>query len=168
MPTPEGVVRAAIGLGSNLGNSAALIRSGLRALDALPGTAVIACSSLWRSAPVGMVDQPDFINAVCLIDTTLDADRLMQAMLLIETSHDRVREQQGGPRTLDLDLLWYGNLTCNRPGLQLPHPRLHERAFVLLPLEEIDPMLTVSGLGPIQALIAKLPVQRIEKLINAS
>jgi 2-amino-4-hydroxy-6-hydroxymethyldihydropteridine diphosphokinase len=167
MPAPEDVVRAAIGLGSNLGNSAALIQSGFRAIGELPGTFIIARSSLWRSAPVGIVDQPDFINAVCLIDTTLDADKLLRAMLKIETGHDRVREQRGGPRTLDLDLLWYGNLVCNRHGLQLPHPRLHERAFVLMPLAEVDPVLTVPGLGTVQDLIAKLPAQRIEKLMNA-
>lgn len=165
---PEGVVRAAIGLGSNLGNSAALIQSGLRAIGELPGTCIVARSSLWRSAPVGIVDQPDFINAVCLIDTMLDADRLMRDMLQIESGHDRVREQRGGPRTLDLDLLWYGKLVCNRPGLQLPHPRLHERAFVLLPLAEIDALLTVPGIGPVQELIAKLPSQRIERLMNTS
>jgi len=111
-----------------------------------------------------MTGQPDFINAVCEIETTLPAATLMQALLGIEQAHGRKRDQPGGPRTLDLDLLLYGEMACAEPGLTLPHPRLHERAFVLYPLQEIAPAIEIPGRGRIEGLMAACTGQGIERL----
>lgn len=164
MPAPDFQVRAGVGIGSNLDDPVARVRAGMAALAQLPHTRLIVCSSLYRSAPVGLADQPDFINGVCMLETGLDARTLMTAMLGIEATHHRVRTLPGGPRTLDLDLLWYGDRICDEPGLTVPHPRLHERAFVLLPLAEIAPDMRVPGRGLVVELIATLPPQRIERL----
>ena len=157
-------MRAYVALGSNLGDSVAQLRTGARALGELPGSRLVRGSSLYRSAPVGLADQPDFINAVCEIDTSLMARDLMQALLAIETANGRVRSVPGGPRTLDLDLLLYGELVCQETGLTLPHPRLHERAFVLYPLAEITPGLGIPGHGRVEALLAGCAGQTIERL----
>ena len=142
----------------------AQVRRGARALDALPVTCGRRCSSLYRTAPVGLVDQPDFINAVCEIDTDLPAQDLLHALLEIERTHGRVRDVIGGPRTLDLDLLLYGDLVCHDASLTLPHPRLHERAFVLYPLVELAPALRIPGHGPVDKLLAACAGQAIERL----
>lgn len=155
---------AYVALGSNLNDPAAQLRSGARALGKLPGTRLVRGSSLYRSAPVGLADQPDFINAVCEIDTSLIAQDLMQALLKIETANGRVRDVPGGPRTLDLDLLLYGEMVCHEAGLTLPHPRLHERAFVLYPLVEIAPGLSIPGRGRVETLLAGCAGQTIERL----
>ena len=157
-------MRAYVALGSNLDDPAAQLRRGAHALDKLPGTRLVRGSSLYRSAPVGLADQPDFINAVCEIDTSLIAQDLMQALLKIETANGRVRDVPGGPRTLDLDLLLYGEMVCHEAGLTLPHPRLHERAFVLYPLVEIAPGLSIPGRGRVEALLAACAGQAIERL----
>ncbi len=157
-------MRAYVALGSNLDDPAAQVRAGARALDKLPGTHLVRCSSLYRTAPVGVTDQPDFINAVCALDTSTPAGALMQALLDIERAHGRQRSIPGGPRTLDLDLLLYGELTCHEPGLTLPHPRLHERAFVLYPLSEIAPGLGIPGHGRVETLLAGCAGQMIERL----
>ena len=157
-------MRAYVALGSNLGDPVAQLRTGARALGELPGSRLVRGSSLYRSAPVGLADQPDFINAVCEIDTSLMARDLIQALLAIETANGRVRSVPGGPRTLDLDLLLYGELVCQETGLTLPHPRLHERAFVLYPLAEIAPGLGIPGHGRVEALLAGCAGQTIERL----
>lgn len=158
-------VTAAVGLGSNLDDPAAQVRAGIAALDALAGSRVLACSALYRTAPVGMTAQPDFINAVCLLETSLDAALLMRALLEIERWHGRVRgAEKGGPRTLDLDLLLYGEEVLDLPEATVPHPRLHERAFVLAPLAELAPDLVVPGRGPVRALLAACAGQRVERL----
>lgn len=155
---------AYVALGSNLNDPASQLRSGARALGKLPGTRLVRGSSLYRSAPVGLADQPDFINAVCEIDTSLIAQDLMQALLKIETANGRVRDVPGGPRTLDLDLLLYGEMVCHEAGLTLPHPRLHGRAFVLYPLVEIAPGLSIPGRGRVETLLAGCAGQTIERL----
>lgn len=127
----------------------------------------MATSAFYRSAPVGVADQPDFVNCVCALDTRLDARELMRAMLDIEAAHGRVRSVPGGPRTLDLDLLLYGDRVCDEPGLTLPHPRMHERAFVLYPLRELAPDLIVPHRGRVAVLADSLPPQRIERLTDA-
>jgi len=157
-------VRAYVALGSNLDDPVAQVRAGALALGKLPGTRLVRCSSLYRTAPVGITEQPDFINAVCTIDTGLLAGALMQALLDIERAHGRQRNIQGGPRTLDLDLLLYGDRVCHEPGLTLPHPRLHERAFVLYPLSEIAPGLSIPGRGQVETLRAGCAGQAIERL----
>lgn len=157
--------RAYIALGSNLDDPIAKVRAGIRALHDLPKTRVARSSSLYRSAPVGVRDQPDFINAACSLLTDLDPDTLMQRLLAIEAQHGRARtEQRGTPRTLDLDLLLYDELVRATPELVLPHPRLHERAFVLYPLAEIDPALVVPGRGRVLELLSACSAQRVERL----
>lgn len=156
---------AAIGLGSNLDNPVAQVRAGIAALRALADSRVLACSALYRSAPVGVRAQPDFVNAVCLLETSLDGVSLMRALLKVEHRHGRVRgAEKGGPRTLDLDLLLYGEEVWDSPELTVPHPRLHERAFVLVPLAEIAPDLVIPGRGPVRALLAACAGQRVERL----
>ena len=157
-------MRAYVALGSNLDDPVAQVRGGATALGKLPGTRLVCCSSLYRTAPVGVTDQPDFINAVCEVDTSLPAVECMQSLLDIERAHGRQRNIQGGPRTLDLDLLLYGELACHEPGLTLPHPRLHERAFVLYPLSEIAPGLSIPGRGQVETLRAGCAGQAIERL----
>ena len=133
-----------IGLGSNLADPAHQIRQAVIALHRLPATRLIQCSSLYGSTPVGPADQPDFINAVAAIDTDLPALDLLHAMQVLEQQTGRVRTRHWGERTLDLDLLLYGDQQITLPELQVPHPRLAERAFVLGPLHEIAaPLLTL-------------------------
>ena len=158
--------QAYIGLGSNLGDAAGCVRAGMQALRELVQTHTVRCSSLYRSAPIGITEQPDFINAVCTCATALPADALMTQLLAIERAHGRERadEIKGGPRTLDMDLLLYGERVSDTPALSLPHPRLHQRAFVLYPLAELDPELIVPGRGHVQTLLRACPPQRVERL----
>jgi 2-amino-4-hydroxy-6-hydroxymethyldihydropteridine diphosphokinase len=138
---------ATIGLGANLDDPAAQVEYALAELDRLPHTRLVARSSLYASAPVGYVDQPDFVNAVAQVETALAPRALLAALLDIEHRHGRERSFRNAPRTLDLDLLLYGNARFHEEGLSLPHPRMHERAFVLLPLIEIAPDATIPGIG---------------------
>jgi 2-amino-4-hydroxy-6-hydroxymethyldihydropteridine diphosphokinase len=157
-------VHAFIALGSNLDDPVAQVSSAVAAIAHLPETRLTGCSSLYRTAPVGLTAQPDFINAVCAVETGLPAPDLMQALLAIERAHGRVRAIPGGPRSLDLDLLLYGDAVIRAPGLTVPHPRLHERAFVLYPLAEIAPALVVPGRGRIADLLPGCAGQGIERL----
>ncbi len=159
-------VTAYIGLGGNVGDAVRTLVSALAALDALPGTRLVAVSSAWRTAPVGGIEQADFVNAVAAIETALPAMALLEAMFAIERAHgrDRARERRWGPRTLDLDLLAHGAETIDVDGLQVPHPRMAERAFVLMPLAEIAPRLVLPGHGEIGRLIDALPPAGIERI----
>ncbi|HEX5247142.1 MAG TPA: 2-amino-4-hydroxy-6-hydroxymethyldihydropteridine diphosphokinase [Gaiellaceae bacterium] len=152
------MARAYIGLGSNLGDREATIRAALEALEAEPGTGVAAVSGLIDTEPVGVVDQPRFLNGVAALDTELSARDLLAVLLEVEQRFGRRRDASlpQGPRTLDLDLLLYGHEEIDEPGLRVPHPRLHERAFVLGPLAELAPGLEVPGKGPVQTLLARL------------
>ena len=140
-------VVATVGLGANLNDPAAQVEYALAELDRLPGTRLLARSSLFASEPVGYVDQPDFINAVAQVETSLAPHALLAALLDIEHRHGRERSFRNAPRTLDLDLLLYGNAHFHEEGLTLPHPRMHERGFVLLPLLEIAPATVIPGRG---------------------
>ncbi|WP_342315207.1 2-amino-4-hydroxy-6-hydroxymethyldihydropteridine diphosphokinase [Lysobacter sp. FW306-1B-D06B] len=155
---------AFIGLGSNLGDSIATLRAALRALDALPGTQLVRASRLYRTAAWGVTEQPDFINAVAMLRTSRAPQQLLADLLDIERHAGRHRLADGsdrwGPRTLDLDLLLYGEQRIDEPGLHVPHPRLHERAFVLVPLAEISPDARIPGVGTAaQALAGMAPAQ---------
>jgi len=132
------LINAYIGLGSNLGNREANVRSAVTHLDSWDGVRVVALSSFYETEPVGPV-QPDYINAVCAVKTTLSARQLLNALLTIEARHGRKRSIRWGPRTLDLDLLLYGDAVINERDLVVPHPHMHERRFVLEPLCEIAP-----------------------------
>jgi len=152
------VTRTFVGIGSNLGDREQLLNRAVDELRALPGTTVLAVSSFRDTAPVGITDQPRFLNGVVELETGLSAPALLDALLEIELAlgRDRSGVPRGGPRTIDLDLLLFGDARIDRPGLEIPHPRLHERGFVLEPLAELDPALEVPGKGPVEGLIAKL------------
>lgn len=152
---------AYVGLGGNLGDPVRMVRQAFDALDALPGTRCIARSRLYASAPVGKLDQPDFVNAAAKLHTTLAPQALLEALLGAEARHGRVRGERNGPRTLDLDLLLYDDVVCASDTLVLPHPRLHERAFVLLPLVDIEPRLDIPGKGAVADLARAVGDQRI-------
>lgn len=156
---------AYIGLGSNLQEPQAQIERALHGLDRLPTTHLLRCSNLYKTPPWGMLDQPDFVNAVAEIETQLEPRELLDALLALEQQAGRVREEaRWGPRVLDLDILLYANCVLNEPGLQLPHPRLHERAFVLLPFSELMPKLMISGYGTIAELLARTDVSACQIL----
>jgi 2-amino-4-hydroxy-6-hydroxymethyldihydropteridine diphosphokinase len=152
------VARAYVGVGSNLGDRRATIDRALVELDAAPSVQVVAVSTLRETAPVGYLDQPPFLNGAAALETTLAPAALLELLLDVERRLGRVRGAgpRFGPRTLDLDLLLYDDETLEEPGLVVPHPRLHERAFVLEPLAELDPSLEVPGKGRVSALLAGL------------
>jgi 2-amino-4-hydroxy-6-hydroxymethyldihydropteridine diphosphokinase len=152
------VPRAFVGLGSNLGDREATIRAAVAELQAAEGVEVVGVSSLVDTEPVGYTDQPRFLNGVAALDTGLGARTLLDLLLAVEArfGRDRASVPAQGPRTLDLDLLLYGDAQIDEPGLRVPHPRLHERPFVLEPLAELAPALDVPGKGPIQTLLAGL------------
>ena len=158
-------LRAYIGIGSNLDDPLAQVRAALQALAALPASQLSTCSPLYRSVPVGgPPGQPDYLNAVAALDTRLSADQLLRALQAIEAAQGRVRELRWGPRTLDLDILLYGDLVLDTPALTLPHPRMHLRAFVLAPLLEIVPASIIPGRGTAAAWRPAVSMQPIEKL----
>jgi len=152
------VARAFIALGSNLGDRAATIRAAVAELGDADGVEVVAVSSLEETDPVGYLDQPRFLNGAAELRTELAPRQLLELLLSVEArfGRDRSAGPRQGPRTLDLDLLLYGSERLAEPGLEVPHPRLHERLFVLRPLAELDPSLEVPGKGPIQGLLAGL------------
>lgn len=150
------MTRAAVALGSNIEEPEAQVKRAFEELEALPGTRVLARSRLHRTAPVGYVDQPDFVNACALIDTELEPRALLAELLALEQRHGRVRALPNGPRTLDLDIVLYGERTIDEPGLKVPHPRAHERAFVLVPLVEAWPEATIPGRGAARELLRQL------------
>ncbi len=154
---------AFIGLGSNLGDRAAEIDRACAEIAALPATTLVARSAHYASAPL---DAPggEYLNAVVQVRTSLAPLDLLHELQAIEARHGRLRPFAGAPRTLDLDLLLHGDLVLASDELSLPHPRLHERAFVLAPLAEIAPHLVVPGRGPITALRAAVAAQRVGKL----
>jgi 2-amino-4-hydroxy-6-hydroxymethyldihydropteridine diphosphokinase len=156
-------VDAFVALGANLWNPAGQLQDAFAAIDALPRTRLVARSALYRTAPVGGPPQPDYLNAVAHIRTTLSARALLDALLDIERAAGRVRAERNGPRVLDLDLILYGAGRTSEPGLEVPHPRLHERAFVLAPLAEIAPEHLVPDRGRVRDLLAALAGQRIER-----
>jgi 2-amino-4-hydroxy-6-hydroxymethyldihydropteridine diphosphokinase len=145
-----------IGLGSNLDNPEQQLRRALAELDDLPQTRVLQASRLYRSPPMGPADQPDYINAVAQIETGLEPQVLLEALQGIEQAHERRRERRWGPRTLDLDILLYDERQIDTPSLQVPHPGLHERAFVLYPLYELDPGLEIPGRGSLETLVGQV------------
>jgi 2-amino-4-hydroxy-6-hydroxymethyldihydropteridine diphosphokinase len=141
--------RAYIALGSNLDNPCLQVRRAVSALAALPESLQLRCSSLYHTDPVGFLDQPAFINAVAALETTLDHESLFWRLRDIETAQGRSRGVPNGPRTLDLDLLLFDDLALDSLALTLPHPRMHQRAFVLVPLAELAPDAVIPGVGPI-------------------
>jgi len=150
------MLRAYVGLGANLGGREVTLEHALALLDAVPGVEVRAVSTLRETDPVGVVDQPRFLNGAVAVDTTLSARELLDGLLAIERALGRERGERWGPRIVDLDLLLYGDEVVDEPGLRVPHPRLHERRFALEPLAELDPGLEIPGRGRVSALLAAL------------
>lgn len=157
------MVTAYIGLGANLEDPAAQVELALNELARLPESRLAARSSLYASAPVGYANQPDFINAAAALETRLSPRALLEALLGIEHRHGRNRTFRNAPRTLDLDLLLYGAAHFHEEHLTLPHPRMHERAFVLLPLLEIAPALEIPGMGRADGLLALCGNQSVHR-----
>jgi 2-amino-4-hydroxy-6-hydroxymethyldihydropteridine diphosphokinase len=155
---------AFVALGANLADPAAQVRAALAALPGLPGSRLVRASSLYRSAPVGISGQPDFVNAVAAVETEQMPHALLQALFGIEARFGRRRDFPHAPRTLDLDLLLYDAETIDTPELRVPHPRMHLRAFVLVPLLEIAPGCRIPGRGSASAWLPAACAQRIEKL----
>ena len=147
---------AFIGIGSNLGDRETHLRGALELLSAEEGIEIVAVSVLRETEPVGPVEQGPFLNGAVHVDTELRPQELLERLLDIEERLGRVRRERFGPRTIDLDLLVYGDEVLDEPGLTLPHPRLHERRFALEPLAELAPGLVLPGRGPVSALLAKL------------
>ncbi|MGZ4968823.1 MAG: 2-amino-4-hydroxy-6-hydroxymethyldihydropteridine diphosphokinase [Methylobacter sp.] len=159
------LITAYIGLGSNLENPAEQIKSARGAITRITGVQELAFSSLYHSAPMGPQDQPDYVNAVMGVETGLPPLDLLRCLQRIENDHGRVRKtERWGARTLDLDVLVYGDQVIELPDLIVPHPGLAERAFVLYPLFEIAPQLTVPGKGNIADLLAQCPMNELKRL----
>lgn len=161
-------VIAFVGLGGNLGDAAITLRDAMQALDALPDTRLLRVSQLYRTRAWGNEAQPDFINAAAMLETELSARALLDGLLGIEQEFGRTRARDGsdrwGPRILDLDLLLHGDAQIDEPGLHVPHPHLHERAFALLPLVEIAPDVVIPGRGPARAALAAMASDDIQAL----
>jgi 2-amino-4-hydroxy-6-hydroxymethyldihydropteridine diphosphokinase len=137
--------RAAIALGSNIEDPEGQVTRAFDEIASLPGTRVLARSRLHRTKPVGYANQPDFVNAMALVDTSLEPRALLDALLAIEQRHGRVRAMPNGPRTLDLDIILYGDRVIDEPGLKVPHPRAKERSFVMVPLKEVWPDVVIPS-----------------------
>jgi 2-amino-4-hydroxy-6-hydroxymethyldihydropteridine diphosphokinase len=152
---------AYVGLGANLGDARAVLTAAYAELQKLPGTRRHHCSPWFRSAPIDSTG-PDYLNAVASFDTTLSPQALLDALQRIELAHGRERPYRNAPRTLDLDVLLYGERSISTPTLTVPHPRLHERAFVLWPLAALAPDLVIPGRGPISALLPPVAGQALE------
>jgi 2-amino-4-hydroxy-6-hydroxymethyldihydropteridine diphosphokinase len=157
------VIAAYVGIGSNQGDARAHVLAACEELAHLPDTYLAARSSLYRSAPVD-APGPEYVNAVAALDTELSPAQLLDALQDLERRHGRERPYPNAPRTLDLDLLTYGDTVLASPMLTLPHPRMHQRAFVLQPLLELDPRAEVPGRGRARDLLAACAGQRIERI----
>lgn len=157
-------VQVFIALGANISQPTKQVRRAIALICLLPHTRLVQTSSFYCTAPVGYADQPDFINAVAEISTKLSATELLEALLAIESALGRERSIPNGPRTIDLDLILYGDHRINEKELIVPHPRMHERAFVLVPLTEIAPDVIIPGHGPAKALLATVTDQSLKRL----
>ncbi len=155
---------AYIGLGGNLEDPEGHLAKGFEELAALPQTSLTGRSRLYRSAPMGFLEQPDFVNAVARISTDLSPEALLDALLAIEIRHGRHREFPNAPRTLDLDILLYDAQQLSTPRLTIPHPRMGNRAFVLRPLQELAPDIDIPGQGLLSALLSQCADQRVSPL----
>ncbi|RDI99787.1 2-amino-4-hydroxy-6-hydroxymethyldihydropteridine diphosphokinase [Dyella solisilvae] len=159
------MTEAFVALGSNLGDARAQVQEAFAALARLPDTRLLAQSPLYLTPPWGVLDQPPFVNAVARLDTTLSPHALLDALLAIERAAGRVRDgQRWGPRILDLDVLYMDGVSLSDERLQLPHPRIGERAFVLLPLNDLAPSLELPGQGRVADLLARVDTTGLERL----
>jgi len=163
------MVRAYIGIGSNIEAPLSRVRAALDALAGLNATRLVAHSSLYRSSPMGPQDQPDYVNAVAALDTALEPESLLAELQAIEQAQGRTRTSaHWGPRSLDLDLLLYGDRVIDTPQLQVPHPGMHRRDFVIIPLAELDADLAIPGQGRVRDLLGRLEDHALRKLVADS
>jgi 2-amino-4-hydroxy-6-hydroxymethyldihydropteridine diphosphokinase len=158
---PGGVIPAYVAFGANLGEAVPTLRAAAAALAGRPAVGLVAGSPVYRTRPIGPPGQPDYANAVGRLETTLAADALLGVLHAVEAEFGRVRDVRWGPRTLDLDLIWYGGVERSGERLTLPHPRAHEREFVLRPLADLDPGLVLRG-RPVADWLAELDPQGVE------
>ncbi len=156
-----------IGLGSNLADPAAQVKTAIADIARLSAVQFLTSSSLYKSPPMGPQDQPDYINAVIEVQTTLSPHELLEQLQKIEQQHGRVRQRHWGERTLDLDLLVFGDIQIDDTRLQVPHPGIAQRAFVLYPLAEIAPKLVIPGLGQTSSLLKHCPVDGLIRIENS-
>ena len=152
-----------LGLGSNLDHPDWQVQTAMHEIDEIPDTGLVKVSSLYQTAPVGITDQPPFINAVVQVETTLSPHDLLGHLLAIETRHGRVRNEKNGPRTLDLDILIFNEWRIDDGTLTTPHPRMHERAFVLVPLVEIAPDVYIPGKGYAREFLAQMETAGVHR-----
>jgi 2-amino-4-hydroxy-6-hydroxymethyldihydropteridine diphosphokinase len=164
---PPWAPRVTIALGSNLGNRLENLQGGLDALFDAPGLILVAVSPVYETVPVGGPPQPDYLNAVLIAATTLPAHAVLERCHGVEAVFGRVRDEVWGPRTLDLDIIVYGDVVSDDPELTLPHPRAHERAFVLAPWHDIDPDAEIPGWGRVSDLLAKASPDDVRRLDDA-
>jgi 2-amino-4-hydroxy-6-hydroxymethyldihydropteridine diphosphokinase len=164
LPARARGTRVTIALGSNLGQRLENLQGGLDALFDAPGLALVAVSPVYQTAPVGGPQQPDYLNAVLIATTTLPAHAVLERCQGVEAVFGRVRDEAWGPRTLDLDIIVYGDVVSDDPELTLPHPRAHERAFVLAPWHAIDPDAEIPSWGQVSDLLAKVGSADIQRL----
>ena len=155
---------AFLGIGSNLANPEWQVQSAIREIDEIRDTELVKISSLYHTMPVGLLDQPPFVNAVVQVETTLSPHDLLQYLLEMEARHIRVRNEKNGPRTLDLDILIFNEWRINDDKLTTPHPRMHERAFVLVPLLEIAPEVYIPGKGFAREFCSRMDTSGVHKL----
>ena len=153
-----------IALGSNLGNPKEMVKNGILSIKNIGGVRILSESSLYETPPVGILNQPNFINAVVKIDSNLSPYELLNKLLKIENTAGRIRVNKNGPRTLDLDILLFDNLILNEKKLTIPHPRMHERLFVLMPLKDIDEAIVIPNHGAIIDIINKLVPENIIRI----
>jgi 2-amino-4-hydroxy-6-hydroxymethyldihydropteridine diphosphokinase len=159
--------RTVIAMGSNLGDRLDYLQGGLDGLFDTPRISFLAVSPVYETAPVGGPEQPDYLNAVVIAETSMPAQAVLERCLSLEDAYGRVRDERWGPRTLDLDLIIYGDEVSNSPGLTLPHPRAHERAFVLAPWHDADPQAQLPGRGPVADLLAALGTAGVARVEGA-
>jgi 2-amino-4-hydroxy-6-hydroxymethyldihydropteridine diphosphokinase len=154
-------------MGSNIGDRLDYLQGGLDGLFDTPRITFLAVSPVYETTPVGGPEQPDYLNAVVIAETSMPAQAVLERCLSLEDAYGRVRDERWGPRTLDLDLIIYGDEVSNSPGLTLPHPRAHERAFVLAPWLDADPQAQIPGCGPVADLLAALGTAGIARVEGA-
>jgi len=159
--------RTVIAMGSNLGDRLDYLQGGLDGLFDTPRITFLAVSPVYQTAPVGGPEQPDYLNAVVIAETTMPARAVLERCLSLEDAYGRVRDERWGPRTLDLDLIVYGDEVSNSPGLTLPHPHAHERAFVLAPWHDADPQAQLPGHGAVADLLAALGTAGVARVEGA-
>jgi 2-amino-4-hydroxy-6-hydroxymethyldihydropteridine diphosphokinase len=159
--------RTVIAMGSNIGDRLDYLQGGLDGLFDTPRITFLAVSPVYETTPVGGPEQPDYLNAVVIAETSMPAQAVLERCLSLEDAYGRVRDERWGPRTLDLDLIIYGDEVSNSPGLTLPHPRAHERAFVLAPWLDADPQAQIPGCGPVADLLAALGTAGIARVEGA-